>query len=118
MISDNEKGIELDVQQLSVEDFKRKYPNGLYIVEPLSELQFLETEDEELNSEVNEAVVVSDSEMQAIEDYEILHDGRLEKGLEELANIENSGDEQLKHSMYYFNLKNRIERILKLKNPK
>ena len=64
----------------------------------------------------DESLRLSPAEFKEMEDYEIVLDGRLQWGQEELERIEKSEDQNLLHSMYYVNLKSRVEELLKLKS--
>ena len=102
-----------ELLKLSASEVKEKYPGGVYIADPLSEVEFDDSASDML---FDESLRLSPAEFKEIEDYEIVLDGRLQWGQEELERIEKSEDQNLLHSMYYVNLKSRVEELLKLKS--
>lgn len=103
-----------DFYNLSPDEFRKKYPAGVYVVDPLSDDEFIDPTSEEY-SHLDELTSDMKEDFELSKDIQFIYEGSLKEFRQKLAEMESSGDKQLLSSMYYHNYKKRVQELEKLK---
>ncbi len=103
-----------DFFYLTPAEFRKKYPGGVYVLDPLSDDEFIDPSSEEY-SHIEELTSEMKKDFELSRDIQFIYEGNLKEFRLKLAEMESSGDKQLLSSMYYHNYKQRVQELEKLK---
>lgn len=100
-----------NIINMTMDEIKNKYSNGIYITDPLEEYS-------EISSEESNFIDIAPDNMTDYErskDFDLIFNKELISIREKLKEIEHSEDPKLLKSMYYLNFKSRVKQLETLK---